>query len=259
MFKDNFKLNKSRTLSSYKLNDIDDKVFIIENLFENPEKVEWLANKLDYISASESFGNKRYLGERARLSVYQNDLIAEILKITGLNYSIKSFNKQNSLFTKFNVNGNHQIETRQFVPHIDNDSRFSALIYLSKEVDENYSGTKIYKHKRTGICKVPYNPNKEISEEMKKMQLNPYRKEDYLDYIKSLMYENENMSKKYSNYTGLPESNETWEIQFSSKAKYNSMIIFPAMCFHSPVIKFSTKNTNDTRNRLTQNLFLQFK
>lgn len=254
MFKDFFEINPNRIIKKVQLPNTSDHITIIDNIYLDPEKVTWLANNFDYSGFRKNGQFKRYIGERARVSIFQDALMREMYLNSDLSLPISTFQPIDTLFTRFRMDYIDDMDARQFVPHVDNDSIVSGVLYLSKENEFKYGGTAFYKHIPSEIYKLPYHPDKKIMGMMRDQNLDPMKKSEYVQFIKNLMYTDLDILFKYQGYTGIPESNSCWDLLYITKPKYNSLLIFPAMIFHSPVIYAPEQRIID---RLTQNLFLR--
>ncbi|MFQ2453519.1 DUF6445 family protein [Aeromonas caviae] len=256
MFHDYFYLNPNRVIKEVKLPEKIGSIYIIEDLYLEPDRVVWLANQLNYSGFSNNAQFKRYIGERATVSVLHEDLKKIVHSLTNTSLPLTAFRPVETLFTKFNTSDIKDMDVRQFVPHVDNDSITSSLIYLFDDRNLEFGGTAFYKHKPSGLSVLPHFPNEEVSSLMKKESLNPSLKADFVKYIKNIMYSELDVMERHPGFTGLPQSSKCWELLYMAKPKYNSQIVFPAQIFHSPVIQSTEHRKNE---RLTQNIFLRAK
>ncbi len=256
MFHDYFDLNPNRVLKEVKLPESIGSIYIVEDLYSDPDKVVWLANQLDYSGFSSKAQFKRYIGERAAVSVLQEDLKETVHSLSNTSLPLTAFQPVETLFTKFNTSDIKDMDVRQFVPHVDNDSITSSLIYLSDDRNLEFGGTAFYKHKPSGLSVLPHFPDEKVSGLMKEENLNPSLRADFVQYIKNIMYSELDIMERYPGFTGLPQSSKCWELLYMAKPKYNSQIIFPALIFHSPVIQSAEHRKNE---RMTQNIFLRTK
>ena len=256
MLKETFKLNLKRRIVKERIPTTDEFLIIVEDVFADPEKVVWLAEQLEYSGFRSNAQFKRYIGERARVSIYQDELMAEVYSCVDTKLPSSAFQRQDALFTKFNLDNIAEMDRRQFVPHVDNDSLFSGLVYLSKVTNSEFGGTAFYRHRPTGISKLPFNPLPEIVAKMKERGLSPASKSDYVEFIKQIMYTDLRLMGEFQGFTGIPKSCDVWELLYLTQPKFNTLVVFPAMQFHSPVIDASALAFE---SRLTQNIFLMVK
>jgi hypothetical protein len=231
-------------------------VIIVDDFLENHCLVRELSDSLEYNLYSGKKQFRHYPGERAQISIYPKVVFEYALSLISdninQNLSLEDFIKYPTVFTKMNSKLLKFLDTKQIVPHLDIESFYSGIIYLTHGIDEN-GGTAFYRHKKTGLAYLPNNPDDEIAKIMRQNNFNPLVATDYLEFRKFLMYTNINSYSTIRNRTNIEEPNDDWDLVFHIPLKENRLVLFPSTHFHSPVFC----STDDTQKdiRVTQNLF----
>lgn len=247
-----FSLNSDARVDTIHIDAIDDAIVVIDDFFRFPDLVVDLANELDFLGSRRTSQFKRHIGERARISISQHVAMDRLYEgLPGRKLPRHRYHDYETVFTRFNLKHIDEMDVRQFVPHIDNDSAFSVLVYLHEQGD-SAGGTYLYRHRETGLAKLPRHPDATVLPMMKERGLRPAQRGSYVEFIKALMYSDLQVMDAFPGYTGIPESTQTWEVVHRIRAKFNRLVVFPALAFHSPVIRASD---HQHESRLTQNIF----
>ena len=253
MLRDRFSLNSHAEVKRLCLGDTADDIIVIDNFYDDPFSIISLAEELDFTGTGDRGHFKRYVGERARISISQTAILRHLHDIIGNDrLPFRAYRHFDTVFTRFNMNHLEEMDIRQFAPHVDNESTYSAIIYLSDGTDEMSGGTAFYRHRETGIHKFPKHPDQVMCREMKKRGFNPAKADSYVAFIKMLMYSDLEAMSTFPGYTGIPTSTPTWDVLFRAEARSNRLVLFPALVFHSPIINATVQGQAP---RLTQNLF----
>ena len=234
-------INKNMTV---RIENLDTKpIVIFDDFYTHPESIRNTALSLGYGLSVRQGKYKRYPGQRAFISFWQENVISHLIKIYSeleLNFQhlLSRVQKQPLTFTIMN-DSLKDIHPEQRVPHIDNDTSLIGVVYLTPS---NFceGGTAFYRHRESGISYLPPIPSLEIGNLMQEKGFDPFKKKDYVNYIKFLMYSGiEEVAEETKGSTGLGKSNATWELLCFIPMKFNRLILFPGNCFHSPFYEFN--------------------
>lgn len=230
----------------------DKTILVVDGVLKEPDALFEIACDLDYGLGTRGGEFRNYVGKRATIGFHPSSLHNLCAKLAAdiLGEPVAEYERLPLSFTKVLRSEIQLLHPRQKVPHIDDGTSFAAVLYLT---DDRRGGTAFYKHNRTGLTYLPPHPDMEICELMRQSDLRPTISNDYLTFIKSIMYEGIEDYAAALNCSGIPEGNEIWHLLELVEARRNRMVVFPAGVFHSPVVEGAN---NDTMPRMTLNLFL---
>ena len=261
MEKSSFELSDNPIVNCVQLGNQSPPAVVIDNFYKYPERIYSIANSLDY---DLMFGARRYRnypGRRSYIS-WKLETVHRTL-IETFNQYYREGIKQDLVrykpvvFTKMDMGDLHSADTLQKVPHIDDESVATAIIYLSDEDATIESGTYFYEHKASGLRYLPDNPTMEIVEMMAQIDLDPLAAHSYRTFIKKLMSQDSDKLPLNAEASAVTTVNPIWEITSRVEAKFNRCLLFPARHFHSAVLR-PKSDTTARYVRTTQNIFLSY-
>ena len=202
------------------------KVVMADDFYQHPEDALQLALGLPYTNRFEIVGN--FPGVRASLKVDTQPLFDKISELWGVPL-YNFFDAQPAVFQGI-TNNNFQLNIGQRQPHIDQD--ITAMVYLNP-VESCVGGTGLYRHRPTGLERVPIVPDQGIRELADRLELSDEflnSEEGYENFQNSMMF-NPLFANRDNTY--INDGNEYWELLKLMEMKPNRLIIFDGRCFHS--------------------------
>lgn len=202
------------------------KVVMADHFYQHPEQALELALGLPYTDRFEIVGN--FPGVRASLKIDTQPLFEKISELWGVPL-YNFFDAQPAVFQGI-TNNNFKLNIGQRQPHIDQD--ITAMVYLNP-VESCVGGTGLYRHRPTGLERVPIVPDQDIRELADRLELS----DEFLDSAEG--YENFQNSMIFNplfanrDNTYINDGNEYWELLKLIEMKPNRLIIFDGRCFHS--------------------------
>ncbi|MEC9005503.1 MAG: DUF6445 family protein [Nitrospirota bacterium] len=205
------------------------KVVIVDHFYHFPEKVLQLALELPYTDRFEIIGN--FPGVRASINLETEVLFSTISEYWGIPL-YPFFDHQPAVFQGI-TNKNYHLNIGQRQPHIDQD--ITAMVYLNP-ADSCVGGTGLYRHRPTGLERVPIMPDQEIQKLADRLELSDEflkSAEGYENFQNSMI-----LNPLFANQdnTYINDGNEYWELIKLIEMKPNRLIIFDGRCFHSQYI-----------------------
>ena len=208
------------------------KVVIADHFYQFPEKVLQLALELPYTDRFEIVGN--FPGVRASVNLDTKKLFSTISEYWERSL-YPFFDNQPVIFQGI-TNKNYHLNIGQRQPHIDQD--ITAMVYLNP-ADSCVGGTGLYRHRPTGLERVPIVPDQEIQSLADRLELSDEflnSAEGYENFQNSMIFNPlfANQGNAYIN-----DGNEYWELLKLIEMKPNRLIVFDGRCFHSQHITSS--------------------
>ena len=202
------------------------KVVMVDKFYQYPEKTLKLALELPYTDRFEIVGN--FPGVRASVSVDSQPIFEKISDLWGIPL-YPFFDHQPVVFQGI-TNKSYHLNIGQRQPHIDQD--ITAMVYLNP-AESCVGGTGLYRHRPTGLERVPITPDQEIRDLADRLELsNKFLNsaEGYENFQNSMIF-NPLFSNRDNSY--INDGNEYWELLKLIEMKSNRLIIFDGRCFHS--------------------------
>ncbi|RMH02741.1 MAG: hypothetical protein D6704_13670 [Nitrospirae bacterium] len=206
------------------------KVIIADQFYLHPDRLLQLALELPYTNQFEIVGN--FPGVRASIPLDTRHLIDKVSELWGAPL-FPFFTPQPVVFQGI-INKDYRLNVGQRQPHIDQD--ITAMVYLNPE-DSCMGGTGLFRHRPTGLERVPITPDQEIRELADRLELSDeffHTAEGYENFLNSMIF-NPLFACRENRY--INDGNEYWELLTLIEMKPNRLIIFDGRCFHSQYIK----------------------
>lgn len=203
---------------------------IVDQFYQSQEKVLQVALDLPYTDRFEIIGN--FPGVRASIHLDTTQLIRTISELWGEPLQ-PFFNPQPVVFQGI-TNKNFRLNIGQRQPHIDQD--ITAMVYLNP-TESCIGGTGLFRHRLTGLERLPITPNQEIRDLADKLELSDEflkSQEGYENFQNSMIF---NPLFAVQENTYINDGNEFWELLTLLEMKPNRLIIFDGRMFHSQYIK----------------------
>lgn len=222
------------------------KLVLADNFYKHPELVIELASDLYYTVPMT--GN--FPGVRAQISLDTQPVIEKIGQLWGEDVLPYQYNYQPVIFSAITTN-NYRLNVAQRMPHVDED--LTAMVYLNPP-GQCVGGTGLYRHRPTGLERLPVAINDEILSLGQKYEINPeYLKtpDDYGHFVNTLVF-NPLFATEENSY--INDGNEYWELLELMEMKHNRLVIFDGRMFHSQYIP---GNRFSDQHRVNQILYLR--
>lgn len=206
------------------------KVVVVDDFYAHPDRVLALALELPYTNRFEVIGN--FPGVRASVNLDTTRVIDTIGELWGARLR-PFFQPQPAVFQGI-INQNFRLNIGQRQPHIDPD--ITAMVYLNP-AESCAGGTGLYRHRLTGLERLPIRPDQTIRELADRLELSDEfleSEEGYENFQKSMIF-NPLFSCRENTY--INDGNEFWELIKLIDMKPNRLIIFDGRCFHSQYIR----------------------
>lgn len=201
-----------------------DNLYVVDNFYEDPNSIRNVALHVKYLKFGD---NANYPGYESLQAFYTQD---HAMKFEELMKRKIYINPDRYIYEKFRYSPDGSKSYSDM--HIDSPD-WAAMIYLTSDKDCK-GGLGIYRHKNTGIFKVPQN-----REKFKELGY-----EDFYDMDRRLV---------------VPETKNlaAWELIELIPMRYNRLVLFKgSMYFHSITEKFGTTVED---SRLTHSFFFNEK
>ena len=208
------------------------KVVIVDHFYQFPEKVLELALEFPYTDRFEIVGN--FPGVRASVNLENATLFETISEYWGI--PLHPFFDHHPAVFQGITNKNYSLNIGQRQPHIDQD--ITAMVYLNP-ADSCVGGTGLYRHRPTGLERVPIVPDQGIQSLADRLELSDEflnSAEGYENFQNSMIF-NPLFANRDNTY--INDGNEYWELLKLIEMKPNRLIIFDGRCFHSQYITTS--------------------
>ncbi len=224
------------------------KVLLADNFFKHPGEMGRLALNLYYHEDRTLVGG--YPGSRAVITLDTTALIGTLSKLWGEPLVPYHSNYHPVIFSAI-INKDYQLNAWQRQPHIDQG--VTAMVYLNPE-GMCFGGTGLYRHRPTGLDRLPITVNAEVVRLAQQHGMNPsvLRREDgYAEFMNTVMFKPD-----YAMHENLyiNDGNEFWELLYRIDMKPNRLVIFDGRMPHSQHIK-----ANEYREFYRINQILYFK
>ncbi len=220
------------------------RVVLVDGFYKHPDRVVELARSLSYVGG----GNGNFPGVRALMSVDTRHLIGATGELWG--ERLESFDAFHPVIFS-GLQGGIPLNNGQRQPHLD--PGVSALIYLNPS-DQCTGGTGLYRHKLTGLEKLPLQPTAEIAQLAVRCGINPESlktTQGYTAFQDNIIF-NPLFAARGNDYVN--EGNDFWERIYLVEMKFNRMVVFDGRQFHSQHLKETDYREH---SRLNQLLYLR--
>lgn len=198
-------------------------VVIVDDFYRYPERVRALADSLSYTSLRELV--QQFPGERAEIEADTRHLARAVWQYYGRSGDPVP---ESFPFCVSRYCGGVVFEPRQRLPHVD--PTLTALIYLNRP-DECAGGTALYRHRSSGLERIPLMPDNEI---LKLAHHMGYRAADILELGYPAVIERMLFNPRFApegNRT-LNEGNPTWELLTLVEMRFNRLVIYDGRIPH---------------------------
>ena len=243
---DLFAINPHHTVSIQHVGLGQHQVVVVENFYQYPDDVLKVALDLPYTDRFEIVGN--FPGVRASLNFETRQLMETLSDLWGCPL-FAFFSPQPIVFQGIKTH-NYRLNVGQRQPHIDQD--ITAMVYLNP-ADSCTGGTGLYRHRPTGLERVPIMPDGTIRQLAEQLELSDEffaSPEGYENFQNSMIF---NPLFACRGNTFINEGNEYWEILTRIDMRPNRLIMFDGRCFHSQYIQ---SGAYDQAFRVNQILYL---
>ncbi len=207
------------------------KVLLADHFFKHPDQISDLALNLYYHEAQALVGG--YPGSRAVITLDTGALITTMGKLWGEPLTPFHSDYHPVIFSAI-LNRDYELTPWQRQPHIDQG--VTAMIYLNP--DELCSGgTGLFRHRPTGLDRLPLAVNAEVTELARRHGMQPSRlaREDgYAEFMNEVIF-NPAYAGKENGY--INDGNEFWELLFLIEMRPNRLVIFDGRMPHSQHIQ----------------------
>jgi hypothetical protein len=204
-------------------------VVVVDDFYQYPDEVLQMALNLPYTDRFEIVGN--FPGVRASLNVETQQLVDTMASIWGAPL-FTFFSPQPAVFQGIKTQ-NFQLNVGQRQPHIDKD--ITAMVYLNP-ADSCSGGTGLYRHRPTGLERVPIMPDPSIRQLADKLELSDefFTSPEGYEHFQNSMIFNPLFACRDNTY--INDGNEYWELLKLVDMRPNRLMLFDGRCFHSQYI-----------------------
>lgn len=222
------------------------RVVTIDGFYRHPERVLELARTLSYVSGP-MHGN--FPGGRAVISLDTGPLIAAVAAAWGAPLEPAQLIQPVVFSAIVNAPGRLNVAQRQ--PHVD--PGVSAMVYLNPD-DECAGGTGLYRHRLTGLERLPTTATAELQQLARRLDLDPatLATPQGLTQFQDTIIFNPLFARPDDGY--IDDGNAFWELLHTVEMRFNRLVIFDGRVFHSQHL--SLDRFRD-RPRLNQILYLK--
>lgn len=220
------------------------RLVLVDDYYRYPDELVEVAQSLCYVAGARG----SFPGTRAVVSLDTRPLIAAASELWGMR--LESIDVYHPVIFASIMN-NSPLTVAQRQPHID--PGITAMAYLNAP-DVCAGGTGIYRHKLTGLERIPMQPTQEIVNLALQCGLNPQSlatPDGYTAFQDNIIF-NPLFAAPEGSY--INNGNDFWELIYLVEMKYNRLVIIDGRMPHSQHIK---KGQFDDHNRLTQALYLR--
>lgn len=219
-----FVVNPKRRVSVETIGRDRQRVFVVDDYYLYPERVRELAQSLHYVSG----GGDSFPGARAMISIDTRPLIAAMSEIFGARLEpLESFHPV--IFAAIKNDGS-RLTNAQRQPHIDPGN--TGLVYMNTP-DQCSGGTALYRHRLTGLEKIPLAPTPGILALAAELGTNPETLKTaagYKAFQDSIVF-NPLFAAKGNSYVN--DGNEFWELLHLVEMKFNRLVLVDGRIPHS--------------------------
>ena len=221
------------------------RVVIADDYYRHPDQVVELAQNLCYVAGM----NGSFPGTRAVVSLDTRPLIASASELWGSKLeSIEVFHPV--IFSSI-VNDGTPLTVAQRQPHID--PGITALVYLNPD-ELCAGGTGIYRHRLTGLERIPTTPTIEMAQLAVQCGTNPEfltTPQGYTTFQDNIIF-NPLFAVRENTY--INDGNDFWELLYLVEMRFNRLVIIDGRMPHSQHLKAGQFGDH---SRLTQALYLR--
>jgi hypothetical protein len=246
---DLFAINPHHTVTTHRVGLGQHQVVVVDDFFQCPEEVLQVALNLPYTDRFEIVGN--FPGVRASLNVETQQLVETLSSLWGCPL-FTFFSPQPVVFQGIKTQ-NYRLNVGQRQPHIDQD--ITAMVYLNP-ADSCSGGTGLYRHRPTGLERIPIMPDTSIRQLADQLELSDEflaSPEGYENFQNSMIF-NPLFACRRNTY--INDGNEYWELLKLIDMQPNRLMMFDGRCFHSQYIQ---SGDYDQAFRVSQILYLSQK
>lgn len=246
---DLFTINPRHQLARLHVGEGHHQVVVVDQFYLHHDEILQLALELPYTNRFEIVGN--FPGVRASLHCETSGLIQTLSTFWGCAL-IPFFTPQPLVFQGIKTHG-YRLNIGQRQPHIDQD--ITAMIYLNP-AQSCMGGTGLYRHRPTGLERVPTMPDDTIRQLADQLELSDEflaSPDGYENFQNSMIF-NPLFARRDPSF--INEGNEYWELIHLIDMQPNRLIIFDGRCFHSQFIR---PGDYDQAFRVNQILYLRQK
>lgn len=205
-------------------------VVVVDQFYRYPEEILQVALELPYTARFEIVGN--FPGVRASLNLDTTQLFQTLAGFWG-SPLFPFFSPQPVVFQGIKTHA-YRLNIGQRQPHIDQD--ITAMVYLNP-AQSCMGGTGLYRHRPTGLERVPIVPDDSIRLLADRLELSDEflsSPEGYENFQNSMIF---NPLFARADNTFINEGNDYWDLLHCVEMKPNRLIIFDGRCFHSQFIQ----------------------
>lgn len=220
-------VNPACSVTVHQVGPAGNKLVLADNFYKNPERVTELALGLYYSETRSVIGS--YPGSRAMITLDTFSLIERLGKLWG--EPLKPFHADYHpvIFSAIQTR-EYRLSPWQRQPHIDQG--VTAMVYLNPE-ELCSGGTGIYRHRPTGISRLPINMTPELLRIAQGKGMSPERlrsPDGYAEFLDTVFFRPEYAAK---GNVYINDGNDFWELLYLIEMKPNRLVIFDGRMFHS--------------------------
>ncbi|GKS56864.1 hypothetical protein YTPLAS18_03910 [Nitrospira sp.] len=224
---DVLEVNPACNVTVHQIGSAKHRVLLADNFYRYPQRVAELALGLYYTESRAVIGS--YPGARAMITLDTNPLIQSLSKLWG--EPLRPFHAEYHpvIFSAIHMR-DYKLTPWQRQPHIDQG--ITAMMYLNPE-DMCSGGTGLYRHRPTGLTRVPIEVTPELSKlaqshGISSMQLRT--PDGYAEFLNTVLF---NPEYAMTGNSYINDGNEYWELLYRIDMKPNRLVIFDGRVFHS--------------------------
>jgi hypothetical protein len=216
-----FRLNPSPTVQS-RLIGTAGKAVIVDDFYLNPDEVRGLQREVEFQREREVVFN--FPGERALVPADTRHLVDAVCRHYG-----KADEPRGDLTLNLSRYRAVALEPLQRLPHVD--ATLTALVYLN-EPQECAGGTAFYRHRSSGLERIPLRPDRAIVELAQGLGYTTadLKAMGYGGILERLFF-NPQFAPDTNNFVN--EGNSTWELLELVEMRFNRLLIYDGRIPHS--------------------------
>lgn len=220
-------VNPACRVTVQKLGPAHEKVVLVDNFYQHPEKVAELALGLYYTDNRAVLGS--YPGSRAMITLDTMKLIHTLGDLWG--EALKPFHADYHpvIFSAIQTR-KQQLTPWQRQPHIDQG--VTAMVYLNPE-EMCSGGTGLYRHRPTGFSRLPSRITSDLACLAQRCGFpapSLRTPEGYAEFSNRVFFRPEYAVKENAY---INDGNDYWELLYRIDMKPNRLAIFDGRMFHS--------------------------
>jgi uncharacterized protein DUF6445 len=220
-------INPEARWTTLELGEGQHRVVIADDFYANVEPLRAVASSLYYL-AGEMHGN--FPGARAIISLDTQALIRAFSERWGSPLIEASGSYHPAVFSIILNDGRLELNEAQRQPHVD--PGISAMVYLNDPQD-CAGGTGIYRHRPTGLERIPLEATAEVRELARSRGLSSLdldSSEGYRAFQDEVLF-HPSYAAEGNSY--INDGNEAWELLHLIEMKFNRLVIFDGRMPHS--------------------------